>query len=301
VAVTAPRHPDGAAAPPGGLLTALDHVVIAVRDLAAATNTYGALYGRRPSWRGSHPGWGTANTLFRLANSYVELLAPAGEGPFADALRAHLDAQGEGPYALAFATADADACAATLRGRGIAAAAPLEGGGRDTVSGAERAWRHVFLPTADTRGVPLFVIEHRSPASALPPAAVAGEGAAAVDGIDHVVVMTADPEAAIALYRDRLGLRLAFDRLFDDRGLRLLFFRLAGITVELAAPLGAREGPDRFWGISYRVDDVDAARARVAAAGFDVSAVRPGHKPGTRVCTVRREPHGVATLLIGAA
>ena len=107
-------------------LTALDHVVVAVRDLEAATATYAALFGRRPSWRGSHPGWGTANTLFRLANTYVELLAPAGEGPIGAALAAHLDTRGEGPYALAFATADADACAATLQDRGIAATAPTK-------------------------------------------------------------------------------------------------------------------------------------------------------------------------------
>lgn len=282
-------------------LTALDHVVIAVRDLDGAAGTYGALYGRAPSWHGAHPGQGTANVLFRLANTYVELIAPAGAGPFAEALRGHLEVHGEGPYALAFATADAAACSAALRAAGIAAGAPTPGSGRDMASGAERRWRHVILPTADTRGVPILIIQHDAPPEALPPAAIAGEPRAAVDGIDHVVVMTADAEAVIALYRDRLGLRLAFDRAFEARGVRLLFFRIAGITVELAAPLAAAAAPDRFWGISYRVADIDAARARVLAAGFDVSAVRPGHKPGTRVCTVRRETHGVATLLIAAA
>ncbi|HSQ00005.1 MAG TPA: VOC family protein, partial [Candidatus Dormibacteraeota bacterium] len=217
------------------MLTALDHVVVAVRDLESATATYGALYGRRPSWHGVHPGWGTANTLFRLANTYVELIAAMGEGPFGDALRGHLDAHGEGPYALAFATADADACAAALRGHGIGAPDPTPGSGRDADSGAERRWRNLFLAPADTRGVPIFVIEHQSAPAALPPAAVVGDARAAIDGIDHVVVMTADAEAAIALYRDRLGLRLAFDRIFEQRGLRLLFFRIAGITVELAA------------------------------------------------------------------
>ena len=78
-------------------LTSLDHLVIAVRDLDAATATYAALLGRAPSWRGDHPGAGTANTLFRLDRTYVELLAPVGPGAHADALRAHLDAHGEGP------------------------------------------------------------------------------------------------------------------------------------------------------------------------------------------------------------
>jgi catechol 2,3-dioxygenase-like lactoylglutathione lyase family enzyme len=279
------------------MLTSLDHVVIAVRDLTAASRTYVELLTRAPSWQGEHPGWGTANTLFRLTNTYVELLAPVGEGGFADALRAHLDEHGEGPYALAFGTADADACAAALGERGIAAAAPSAGSGRDRTSGAERHWRNVFLPTVGTRGVSMFAIEHQSPPEALP-LVPSADAAAAIDGIDHVVVMTADAEGAIDLYRDRLGLRLAFDRTFEQRGLRLLFFRIAGITVELAAPLGLSPAPDRFWGISYRVRDIDAARARLATAGFDVSAIRAGHKPGTRVCTVRAETHGVATLII---
>lgn len=282
------------------MLTSLDHVVIAVRDLTAASRTYEGLFARAASWRGEHPGWGTANTLFRLANTYVELLAPVGEGGFADSLRAHLDEHGDGPYALAFGTADADVCAAALRERGIAAASPTDGGGRDGSSGAERRWRNVFVPAAATRGVTMFTIEHQSPPEALPLIPPA-DAAAAIDGIDHVVVMTTDAEGAIDLYRERLGLRLAFDRTFEQRGLRLLFFRIAGITVELAAPLGASAAPDRFWGISYRVLDIDAARARLAAAGFDVSEIRAGHKPGTRVCTVRSETHGVATLLIQPA
>lgn len=283
------------------MLTSLDHLVVAVRDLDAATATYGALLGRRPSWRGVHAGWGTANTLFRLDNTYLELLSPAGDGALAEMVRSDLERDGEGPWALAFGTPDAEACAAALRERGLAAAAPVDGSGRDTLRGTERRWRNVFLPAAATRGVRLFAIEHRSPAEALPPAP-ADDARAAVGGVDHAVIMTAAAEAGIALYRDQLGVRLAFDRTFEQRGVRLLFFRVGGITLELAAPLAAADdGRDRFWGISYRVADLDAARARVAAAGFDVSDVRPGNKAGTRVCTVRRETHGVATLLLQPA
>jgi catechol 2,3-dioxygenase-like lactoylglutathione lyase family enzyme len=283
------------------MLTTLDHLVIAVRDLEASTATYTALLGRAPSWRGTHPEAGTANTLFRLDRTYAELLSPlgGGGGPLADALHAHLQRDGEGPFALAFGTADAAACAAALRERGLAAQAPADGAGRERSTGAERRWRTVFVPPADTRGVWLFAIEHRSPPDALPPA-LADDPGAAVHGVDHVVIMTPDAEAAAALYRNRLGLRLAMDRTFSERGVRLLFFRIGGVTVELAAPLASAGAAavDRFWGVSWRVPDVEAARTRLLAAGFDVSETRPGNKPGTRVCTVRRETHGVATLLI---
>ena len=59
------------------MLTSLDHIVIAVRDLAAAMDLYGRLLGRRPSWRGEHPGYGTANTLFFGERSRLNLNSSA--------------------------------------------------------------------------------------------------------------------------------------------------------------------------------------------------------------------------------
>ena len=123
----------------------------------------------------------------------------------------------------------------------------------------------------------------------------------AAPAIDHVVVQTLDPEGAIAFWRDRAGVRLALDRPFPERGLRLLFFRSGGITLEYASPHPAaaeRDTPDRFHGLSYRVTDLPAYRERLVGAGLDVSPVRPGMRPGTRVATVRSGTAGVPTLLL---
>jgi len=119
--------------------------------------------------------------------------------------------------------------------------------------------------------------------------------------IDHVVVHTTDPARAIALWRDRPGFRLALDREFPERGLRLLFFRSGGITLEYASPLPApagQQGDDRLHGVSYRVPDLAARRERLLAAGVDVSEVRRGMRPGTTVATVRSGTAGVPTLLL---
>lgn len=285
------------------MLRSLDHCVIAVRDLDAAARAYASLLGRAESWRGEHPGAGTANALFRLEGSYVELLARSGEGPVGSAVDARLDAAGEGMAAIAFGTDDADACASALRARGVEAEAPRDGEGRSG-DGAVRRWRSVWLPADATRGVALFAVEHRSAPERLPWRAAGAEPAAAVSAMDHVVVVTRDLEAAGALYRDRLGLRLALDRRFEARGLRILFFRVGGVTLEVVGALGAAEAapePDRFGGLAYRVADVDVARARLRRGGFDVSDVRAGAKPGTRVARVRTGTHGVPTLLIQPA
>ena len=284
------------------LLETLDHVVIAARELAATGARMSRLLSRGPSWCGEHPAQGTANALFRLENTYLELLAPVGPGPLAAVLEARLAERGEGVFALAFGTRDADAARAQLAERGLEPGPVTPGVGRDVESGAWREWRSVLLPPGRTRGVFLFAIEHRSPPELLPLVSPVGAAGAAPHALDHVVVRSADAEGARALYGDGLGIRLALERRFEAFGFHGLFFRVGGVTVEVAAPLAPAADPaatDVLSGLAYAVRDVEAARARLAELAFDVSPVRAGRKPGTRVCTVRDAPCGVPTLLVG--
>ena len=140
---------------------------------------------------------------------------------------------------------------------------------------------------------------HGLPVLTSPPCAGASTTASAA--IDHVVVQTVDVERAIHLWRDRLGLRLALDRAFPERGLRLVFFRSGDMTLEFATPHPApstSDEPDRLHGVSYRVPDLEARREKLLAAGVDVSPIRPGMRPGTSVATVRSGTAGVPTLLL---
>jgi len=287
------------------VLDTLDHIVIAVDDLSAAERTAVTLLGRSPSWSGSHPTFGTRNVIFRLSNTYVELLAPEGEGALADALRERLGEKGPGLHALALGTRDAAAAAKALREAGLSASDPIPGIAQDGPSGAWRRFQNVVLPPSETYGVGLFVIEHLTEPELLPPALPIGEESAVMSGVDHVVVMTDAPDRAIALYGDRLGIRLALDRTFEKRGVRLVFFRIGGVTIELAASLrkdsdlGRADGADdRLWGLAYQVGDIERAHRRLSEAGLDVTSIREGNKPGTRVFTVKGEPLGVATLVI---
>lgn len=284
------------------MLERLDQVSVVVADLAASERSWARLLGRRPSWRGENPGQGTANVLFRLENTTLELLAPAGAGPAGASLAERLEREGEGPLGLRFASGDAGACAAEWIARGLHPEPPVAELERDSESGAFREWLRVPLPGLESRGVALSAVEHRSPLDLLPLAAPLGEVAACVSGLDHAVVQTGDPDASRTLYGERLGLRLALDRDFPAWGVRLLFFRVGGITVEVAASLEDGGSPpaarDRLWGLSWRVPDADVARARLVDAGFETSPVRPGRKPGTRVLTVRGSTCGVATLFL---
>jgi catechol 2,3-dioxygenase-like lactoylglutathione lyase family enzyme len=275
------------------MLTNLDHLTIAVADVAVATETYERLLGRPPLWRGSHPEGGTAASLFALGNGVIELLGPS---PSADAsesegFRSLLSTRGEGLLTLSFGTADATAAALLLRERGVRATAPQDGEALGS-DGSARRYRLVELSPRATRALPVSLVERPAPLALSKPHA---PDAASFGALDHVVVRSADLEAARALYGSALGIRLALDTALA--GQRMLFFRLAGVTLEVVedASVGAA---DVLHGLAYRVGDLPAARRRLEASGFPVSDLRAGNKPGTEVFTVRGSTHGVPTLVL---
>jgi catechol 2,3-dioxygenase-like lactoylglutathione lyase family enzyme len=287
------------------MLTHIDNLQILTGDLDSARRHCITLLGRSPSWEGRHPGIGMRNLIFRLSNTSIELLTPEGEGVLGDELRAHLARHGSGPYALGLGTDDIHVAVASMRERGLSPGDPENGLERDDPSGAFRKFRRAWLSRSETRDVGLYAIESLSDEELFPPSLPIGDEEAVVSRVDHAVIMTRDPEQAISFYGEQLGIRLALDRSFEKRGLRLLFFRLGGTTLEISASLreGADLGPtkpdsDLFWGIAYEVPNADRARDRLLEAGLEVSAVRDGHKPGTRVFSLAENSLGVPTLLI---
>ena len=187
----------------------IDHIIIAVSDLAEASAEYSALLGRSPSWRGSHPGYGTANTLFKLDNIYIELLAADGDGMVANIINGILGERGPCLGGLVFGTDDAQTFIAHARSAGLQASDPMPGHGKNEQTGAERRWHNIFWDPAAARGIFSFCVQHDS-RSALPEATpTPGEP---ISGVDHVVVKTQSVEAAKHFYGDQLGIRLALEQ-----------------------------------------------------------------------------------------
>jgi catechol 2,3-dioxygenase-like lactoylglutathione lyase family enzyme len=255
------------------VITGLHHVAVVVRDFDAAAEGYGRLLRMAPQ---IEAGDGARRAWFWLANTGLEVIAPEGDGPSAERLRRRLDEAGEGQWLVALASDDLDADARLFERRGLAVAERTEGA--------------VMFAPASTGGVQVALMGFPRPPSQ------AGD----IPALDHVVVRTANIDRAVANFGGRLGLDLRLDRANEAWGARQLFFRCGEAVLEFGASLKhpPSEAPDSFGGLAWRVPDPHAVHARLAAAGFDVSEIRKGRKPGTHVFTVRNAPGGVPTLMI---
>ena len=258
------------------MITALDHVAIAVSDFDAAVDGYRRLLGREPELE---PRDGANRAWFHLGNMALEVIAADGPGPAGERVRARLETAGEGVWIAAFQVDDVPAAARLLSRRG------LEVEQTPTVARVRAA------------GLDFVLTLGRIGAKISPP--VGGEDAA-IPALDHIVVHTPNPDRALGLYGAKFGLDLRLDRANQQWGARQLFFRCGGAVFEVGASLKGpvTDQPDSFGGLAWRVTDPDAAQARMAAAGFDVSEVRVGRKPGTKVFTVRNAPGGAPTLML---
>lgn len=255
------------------MISGFDHVVIAVRDIERGVAAYETLLDRKTQH--VHTRDDVASAVIATNNLAVELMAPV--GPAASRLSAALEDGGEGLKSLVFATLDIERMHRRCERVGLAPEAIVEG----TFGSSFRA------DIDRTHGVRLFFMQRAEPL------ATKNNG---VPGLDHIVIRTPEPERAAALYGARLGLDMRLDR--EVMGRRLMFFRCGDAIVEIIHDDALTGGRDTLWGMSWRVASADAMRERLANTGLDVSEVRSGMKPGTRVFTVRDKTCGVPTLMV---
>jgi len=275
----------------------LDHFVLICPDIEAGILAYETLLGAPPVWRAEDAEMGSASALFKVDNTALELMAPKGEGPVATRLAEMLAETGPALTSLAYEVADAGMAHNSLERRGLSPSDISEGTSTDLASGAVRKWKRFRCADAECGGIKTFVLQHTD--GALPQ--ISARGAGAVTSLDHLVINTPNPERAVALYGARLGLRFALDRTAQEWKTRFLFFRLGGLTLEVIHRLDQAHvlnDPDTIWGLTWAVDDLEAARARLAGAGLTVSDIRKGRKPGSRVFTVKDGTLGIPTLFI---
>ena len=97
--------------------------------------------------------------------------------------------------------------------------------------------------------------------------------------LNHVAIAVPDLAAATKLYRDSLGASVSAPQPEPAHGVTVVFVELRNTKVELLEPLGAESPIAAFLGrspsggihhICYEVEDIIAARDRLAASGARV-------------------------------
>ena len=276
------------------MLDSIDHIIIAVKDISAATDNYTKLLGFPPTWKGIHSEQGTENALFPLENLYVELLAANGEGPGSTMIKSFLELNGEGLSGIALGTSDIEEVQKKLTLMKINTRELVSGEGIDSHSNEIRTWKNLFLPFSLTRGVFTFFIEHQK--GELPKHKEDFDSP--ISKLDHVVINTNDPDGFISLYRDKYGIRLALDQTVEEWGGRMLFFRLNQTTIEVIGKENDKEAEDSLWGLAWVVKDIKATQKRLLSEGVEMTEVKNGRKPNTLVTTVKSHTCNIPTLLI---
>lgn len=118
------------------LLTEIDHVAIAVRDLEAAIDYYERAFGAIVDHREIVESDGVEEALLKVAESYVQLLTPTrDDSPVAKAI----EKRGEGLHHIGYRVSD---CAAALEAMVAAGATPIDSAPRPGSRGTTVAFMH---------------------------------------------------------------------------------------------------------------------------------------------------------------
>lgn len=177
----------------------VDHVVVMVRDLDAAAETWRRA-GFTLSPRGTHSAHlGSANYTIMLDPDYIELLAvvaPTGR----NAKAREFLARREGIDRVAFTATDAEAGAAALLARGLAATGPLDFGRPVDLPGGgktEARFRTVQWPADERPGdVGIFACQHLTREAVWIPELQRHANTA--QRLVRIEILAADPPAAAA-------------------------------------------------------------------------------------------------------
>ena len=276
------------------MITAIDHIIIAVKNLKKAEANYELLLGRPPVWRGTHKHLGTENSLFVFKSTYLELLAQKGAGMGAELIKNTLKEKGEGLFGLVLKTENIDLAAQKLQEHNCIVGSPFKGKGENNTDGSVRTWKNLFLTDKITRGVFSFLIEHKN--GSLPK--VDNYERSMINNLDHVVMTTSDPDGFISIYKGIYNIRLALDKYVQSLKSRVLFFRLNQTTLEVVVTEKPTSIQDSLWGLAWGVESIQETRNRLISEGIKISPIKKGVKERTLVATVKSNTHDVPTLLI---
>ena len=276
------------------MISKLDHLIVAVKDLDEAERNYKKIFGVDPVWRGEHKELGTANVIFNFKNTYFELLASNGVGLGSDFVNTTIEESGEGLIGFVLGSENIKLTFDSIKNKGHLLGDISDGEGTNLKNKETRKWKNLFLPLELTRGIFTFIIEHTEGNLPMPN----HFNDASINKLDHVVITTNDADGFIEIYRDIFDIRLALDKVIEHWNTRMLFFRLNETTIEVVAKEHNNKNPDELWGLAWEVESIAKTRKRLINEGVEITEIKDGIKENTLVATIKSHTHDVPTLLI---
>ena len=276
------------------MISTLDHLIVAVKDLEEAEKNYKKIFGADPVWRGEHKALGTTNSIFNFKNTYFELLAAKGSGLGAELVNNSIAERGDGLLGIVFGTDDINQTTNSLKEIGYEVSNPTEGEGENSKNKEIRKWKNLFLPQELTRGIFSFIIQQTDGSLAKSDIYSKGE----INKLDHVVINTNDADGFIKVYKNIFNIRLALDKVIEHWKSRMLFFRVNKTTIEVIEKKDENDSKDSLWGLAWEVDSIEEAHKRLTKEGVEISSIKEGLKENTLVATIKSHTHNVPTLLI---
>lgn len=142
------------------MLTALDHVIIGVHDLAQATTIFSEKIGLAPSGGGTHPSEGTSNRIIVIGDTYLELITIQTPSEARQSTRDRL-AKGDGYLNFALTSNDIEADTRQMISRGVSVIGPKPGQLKAS-NGQVRRWSRTNIERPDLTHHYPFIIQHDS-------------------------------------------------------------------------------------------------------------------------------------------
>ena len=141
------------------VVTAVEHVSIAVRDAEAAKQTFAAL-GFEPQWVEDLPSQGLRSHVLRAEGVVLELIEPAPAAPVAGSLERFLTRRGEGLHHLCLRVNSLEEATRAVEAAGMRLV--------DRVPTVDEQGRRVFVHPESAHGVLIGLVEPHQGQAALP-------------------------------------------------------------------------------------------------------------------------------------
>lgn len=271
------------------MFSKLDHITLAAPDIEEAIENYETIFGYPSHSRTTDASGVCTNALFKIGETALKIVSPPKnrEGTFN---KVEFEEQSSGRVSsYAFATDNIEETHRVIKRRGL-----------DPTEIVDQEYfgqqRRKFTCKNVNMSVDVDAIESVSNFNS-----ASEKPESEIQSLDHLVVDTPNVDRALATYGARMGFRLALERNAPEWKVHFLFFRIGSITFEVVHRFGVDHQIhelDRPFGFSWATRNIEQTQERLAASGCNVSEIRVGRRPGSRVFTLRDRTCGVPTLFI---